>query len=322
MKNIKSREHFAPLDEMAKDWPVGMIVKSNDISDTSILNYGRRGDWGDWRPNQASNTEGGKFYMKITESGKIWISGTVLYQNCLLQPKPSETVRVRTRFLETQSPEFRIFERNSEEISKVMNKAFFIEGTEPGIMGNDGEKAKNITENEYIVRSLNFKLTDLYDEPVLCLVSKSSTNINFSIKMSDLESLTKELSLEQREVIGEWFAKKIDAQIEILGEKFKIQTYEISASTSSPFPSKFSAGPFLSTKKAEDYIEKLKKEDITLFNTAELKVVSASPYGTSAPPSLSLEELIKFAKALGIETTMKELLALRRGAVTGKKFGI
>jgi hypothetical protein len=316
MKNIKSRENFVHVDEMAKAWPVGTIVKSNDIRDTSSKNYR---DWSSWRPSQAAGAEGGKFYMKITESGKAWLVGKVIYQNCITDTIPTDDVRFRVTHAESASPEFRIFEKNKEELSKLMNKAFFIEGTEAGIMGNDGEKAKNITENEYVVRSLNFKLTDLYDEPVLFLVAKNNSDRNFSIKMSELESLTKELSSEQREVIGEWFAKKIGAQLEVAGEKFRIQTYTVNASTSSPFPSSFSAGPFISSKQAEDFLDKLKKEDNTMFSTAELKVNATSSYSL---PSLDLESLTKFAKALGIETTMKELLALKRGAAAAKKFGI
>lgn len=316
MKNLKTRDNFTHIDEMAKAWPVGTIVKSTDIRDTSSKNY--RG-WTSWSPTQAPGAEGGKFYMKITESGKAWLVGKIIYQNCITAPIPSEEIRFRVTHAESPSAEFRIFERNKEEISKLMNKSFFIEGTEAGIMGNDGEKAKNITENEYTVRSLNFKLSDLYDEPVLCLFAKNSTDKNFSIKMSDLESLTKELSPEQREVIGEWFAKKIGALIEINGENFRIQTYTIGASTTPPFPSSFSAGPFISVKQAEDFLDNLKKEENTMFSTSELKVNSTSSYSL---PTLNLEQLTKFAKGLGIEITMKELLALKRGAVTAKKFGI
>jgi hypothetical protein len=316
MKNIKTRDSFIHLDEMAKAWPVGTIVKSNDIRDTSTKNY--RG-WDSWRPSQAPGAEGGKFYMRITESGKAWLVGKIIYQNCITAPIPSDEIRFRVTHAESPSAEFRIFERNKEEISKLMNKSFFIEGTEAGIMGNDGEKAKNITENEYTVRSLNFKLSDLYDEPVLCLFAKNNNDKNFSIKMSELESLTKELSSEQREVIGEWFAKKIGAQIELSGENFRIQTYTVYASSTDPFPSSFSAGPFISTKQAQDFLDNLKKEDHTMFSTSELKVNSTSSYSL---PSLNLEQLIKFAKGVGIETTMKELLALKRGAVTAKKFGL
>jgi hypothetical protein len=39
-------------------------------------------------------------------------------------------------------------------------------------MNNIGEKATGISESEYVIRSLNFKLTDLYDEPVFVLFSK------------------------------------------------------------------------------------------------------------------------------------------------------
>lgn len=316
MKNLKKREEFVHVDEMAKAWPVGTIVKSNDIRDTSSKNY--RG-WDSWRPSQASDAEGGKFYMRITESGKAWLVGKVIYQNCITSAPPSEEVRFRVSYAEAPSAEYRIFEKNKEELSKLIGRSFFIDGTEAGIMGNDGEKAKNITENEYTVRSLNFKLTDLYDEPVLFLVQKNNSDKNFSIKMSDLESLTKELSTEQREVIGEWFAKKIGAQIEVYGENFRIQTYTVNASTSAPFPSSFSAGPFISSKQAQDFLDNLKKEDHTMFSTVELKVNATSSYSL---PSLDLEKLTKFAKALGIETTMKELLALKRGAVAAKKFGI
>lgn len=319
MKYVKKLENFQGLDEMAKSWPVGMVVKCNNTSDLSSA-YSR-GKWSSYRPRVAEKIEGGGFYMKITESGRSWLVGKIMYTNGFTELPPSaEEVRFRTIYAETPTDELKIFEKNSSDIASYMNKVFFIEGDEPGIMNNVGEKAVGISESEYVIRSLNFKLTDLYDEPVFVLVSKTNSNKTFSLKLSDLDKLTKELSTEQREVVAEWFSKQLDANVTVYGTQFQIDHFNVRSNSGDAFPASFQAGPFINTKQAEDFIKSLKSEKHTLFNPTNLKVepVTAS-YSKS---NLSLEQLIAFSKAQGIEITMKQLLTLKRGATTAKKFGL
>ena len=319
MKYVKKLETFQGLDEMAKSWPVGMIVKCNNINDLSTAWSSNK--WNSWRPKQAEKIEGGGFYMKITESGRSWLVGKVLYTNGFNEGAPSgQNARFRTSYAESPTSEWKIIEKNSSDIDSYMNKTFFIEGDEPGIMNNIGEKATGITESEYVIRSLNFKLTDLYDEPVFVLFSKTNSGKNFSLKMSDLDKLTKELSSEQREVVAEWFSKQLDANVTIYGSQFQLDHFNIRASSGDAFPANFSAGPFINAKQAEDFIKSLKTEKHTLFNPSNLKVEAVtSSYSKS---NVSLEQLINFAKAQGITTTMKQLLTLKRGASTAKKFGL
>jgi hypothetical protein len=320
MKYVKQLDSFDHLDEMAKSWPVGTIVKCNDIKDCSKSSF--RDKWNSWRPSVAEKIQEPGFYMKITESGRSWLAGRIVYTNGFTEyVGTGDLYRFRTTYASTPTSEFKIFTKNEEEIKGFMNKAFFIEGDEAGIMGNDGEKASSsLIPSEYVIRSLNFKLSDLYDEPVFVLFSRSNTTRNFSIKLSDLESLTKELSTDQREVIAEWFSSKLSCIIELQGDRFKILIYKVVASSDDVFKS-FTAGPFLNKNQAESFIENLKKEKITTFNPSSLKITTPEHW-SSENILLNIDELIKFGKAAGVQTTMKELLKLKRGAVTGKKFGL
>ena len=324
MRHIKKQEDFSTLNEMAKGFPVGMVIKvsksgakPNDLGKTEGYN-----NWSTFEPNQAKGAEGGYFYMKITESGRAWLEGPIIYANCLTNDNVLR-IKARTSTKNNEAPgdEYRIFQKNDDKIKEIMKKTFFLDGSEAGIMSNDG-KTTSISEAEYMASGLNFKLTDLYDEPVFWMVKKaggrSSTTDGFSIKLSDITTLTKELSEDQKVIIATWFGKQIKGDVEINGDKFQISHYKIQSSETGVYPSSFSAGPFLNAEQAQKVIDLIKKEDITLFNTANLKV-DTDRYSKS---NLNLEEMIVYAKTVGITTTMKELLALKKGEVAGKKFGI
>ena len=325
MKYVKNRDEVVrDINEMAKGWPVGSVAKFNDISDPSKRRYR---DWESWRPTQAPkiNNSDGAYYLEITESGREWLVGKILFQNGIADPNESGyRYRVRARYAMQPTSEYKILDKNKEEISKLMNKSFFLDGTEPGIIGHDGEKAIGITEAEYTVRSLNFKLTDLYDEPVFCLFTKGSdakANKSFSIKLSEINSLTAELSKEQREVIAEWFTKKLDTIITVDSDnRFSFSPWKVVGSRNDVFPLDFSAGPFLTKKQAESVLDIIKEQDITLYNPTSLRLETVENRWSTI--NMKLEQLVEYAKAIGVETTMKELLALRRGTAIGKKFGI
>jgi hypothetical protein len=319
MKYVKPLQVFEPLEEMAKSWPVGTVVKCEDVYDCSKSSYGNK--WNSWRPTVAEKIQDPSFYMKITESGRSWLIGKILYTNGLIQyVSTDDRFRFRTIHASLPTSEYKIIEKNKEEIQQHIGKVFFIEGDEVGIMGNDGGKTFSVTSSEYVTHSLNFKLTDLYNEPVFLLFSKNSPEKNFSIKLSDLKKLSRELSKEQREVISEWFSKQFSCIMEPLDEKFKIFLYEVVASYDNVFKS-FSAGPFMNKAQAESYLENLKKEKITPFNPAKLKVKQYESW-SNHNLKMDIEELIEFAKASGLKISMKELLNIKRGTVIGKKFGL
>ena len=327
MKNIKTRDSFQgdqDLNEMAKDWPVGSIVKFAVRFDEPPYNErcSKKDyrNWAGWTPDQGAGIQGGSFYMKITESGKLWLVGKIIYTNGIATPT-TDYVRIKTKYAARPTAEFEIFEKNEKEILERINKSYYIEGIEDGIMTNDGKDKTDAKENEYTVRSLNFKLTDLFDEPVFFLVPKGSNNVSegLSMKMSSLDVLQKELSKEQREVIAEWFGKQLKADVELQYDSFRVTRYTISAGTDSVngFRSSFSAGPFLNQEDADKVLEALKKMSTSLFSTAKL---SAGPENSTI--SYTLDEMITFARGNGIDVSMKKLLELKRGAVAGKKFGI
>lgn len=331
MKNIKTRDSFQSaqdLNEMAKDWPVGSIVKfavrfNEPPSNERCSKKGGRNDWESWTPEQGVGIQGGSFYMRITESLKLWLVGKIIYTNGIASPT-TDYVRIKTKYAARPTAEFQIFEKNEKEIQERINKSYYIEGTEDGIMSNDGKDKTDTKENEYTVRSLNFKLTDLFDEPVFFLVPKGSNNVSegLSMKMSSLDVLQKELSSEQREVIAEWFGKQLKANVELQYDTFKVTKYTVTAGsdTGNGFKTSFTAGPFLNQEDADKVLEALKKMATSLFPITKLSAGPDSGYNGTI--NFTLDEMITFARGNGIDVSMKKLLELKRGAVAGKKFGI
>jgi hypothetical protein len=319
MSRIKKLEEFIAIDEMAKAWPVGAIVKCSIANRLGIKdrwsNWNKGGST--WNPKQAPKTEGGIFYMQIKNSGREWLEGKLLYTNCSTEDTFNSDIRLNVKSAEAPGTEFKILQKNDEKLKELTGKVFFMEGTEPNIMDVEGNK-KTVDSAEYKITGYNFKLTDLYDQPVLFLTAKNDTEKYFCIKMSDIETLSKELSKEQREVIIDWYRSKLGADIVLQNDKFKITSWKIVSSPSREFPKQFTAGPFLTNKQAEEFIKELRKESRTLFNPASLEV-SEDTWGGA---TMDVEALIKFSKAIGIDTSMKDLLALRKGAVIGKKFGL
>ena len=319
MRHIKKQEEFVAINEMAKGFPPGTIIK---VTNPKQLGYSQYNDWRTFDPKQAKGADGGLFYMLVKDSGRKWLEGPIIYSNCLTNSDISSYKgRVATTSAESPGDEYRIFKKNEALISAVMKKSFFLDGSETGIMSNDG-KTTSISEAEYSASGVNFKLTDLYDEPVIFFMKKaggkSGTPDGFSIKLSDINSLTKELSDDHKTVIAEWFSKELKEEIEIQGDKFRIMHYKIVTTDTGSYPASFSAGPFTNEEQANKILDILKKETVTLFSPTNLKVQQES-YSRS---NLNLEEMINYAKTVGITTTMKQLIALKKGAIAGKKFGI
>jgi hypothetical protein len=313
---------------MAKGWPVGSIAKFNVAFDEPAYNErcskksGWRSNWEAWVPSQGKNITGGSFYMKITESGKLWLVGKILYTNGIAEVTHDD-VRIKTKFASQPSTEYRILEKYQKEINETLGKSFYVDGTEDVLLTNDGETKKDVAESEYTVRSMNFKLTDLFDEPVFFAIPKGNNDVNkgFSVKMSSITTLQAELSKAQKEVIADWFGKQLGGATVVLeGERFAVQKYSITASSGPGFTSGFSAGPFITLKDAEDALDKIKEADFSFFPIGNLK--AGIDTGYQANLYYNLEQMIDFAKANGVDVSMKKLLELKKGAVTGKQYGL
>jgi hypothetical protein len=275
-------------------------------------------------------------YMKVDKVGFLWVEGTLEYSNCTIDEsriRKNQRVRVRIeRDLESREiktilqpgPELKIFQSNEKEIAKAMERKYYIDGREGFLMNVTGESAREIAEGEYEITSLNFELSESYKEPVFTMYNRKVREENGLcwIKMSDLGKLTEELGKEQLEVIAEWFSKEIGAMVIYQPGynygAFKIPTVKVIADKGK-FLQDFSAGPFLSVDQAEEYIDSLKKSGKNLTFDVNTLRISKDSYNHV---SLSLEQLIQYATLVGIKVTIKDLLKVKRGNITAKKFGI
>jgi hypothetical protein len=154
---------------------------------------------------------------------------------------------------------------------------------------------------------------------VVVFIKAKGRDVTFNAPLSIVEGYSKELSKEQREVIAEWFAKELGgADITVRGDEFQIKKWKIIAQQTKGYPSSFNAGPFVTEKQAKDVLDA-----ITKMNEYSLFEPSAAKIDTDwSSMNFGLDALIDWAKTVGVKTTMKELLDLRKGAVSAKKFGI
>jgi len=310
VKKVTEYDKF--LNE-AKAWPPGAIALVNTKINLGKYDYG----WNTYRPEQASGAKGGLCVMKIQNSGRKWIEGKIIAGNCLSDYNFSK-LRADKDFLENPGPEWKYISNDLDK--NRVGKSFYLDGNEKGILDMEGKEVSSITEGEYTVRSYNFELSASMKEPVLYLTGKTRA-AEFNIPISVLEVLTKELNNDQKEVIAEWFAKELGgAEIEVDGDTFVISQWFVKATASEGYPSGFSAGPFVTEKQAKDIqdaVNRLNKH--SMFDPNKAKVETPM-HGSKS--RLKLDQLIDWAKTVGVKTTMKELLELRKGAVTAKKFGI
>jgi hypothetical protein len=325
MKHIVKLDGFGldELNEMAKVYPVGSILKVNSFSSFYYTyNYSRSGSkWNSYGSGTAgapSELKGGVAYIKVVFSGRSWLEGKVLYTNCFAG-EMYDNVKISVKHVEQPGPEYKIFVDNDAKIKEAMGQSFYLDGTEPEIMSMDGKKA-TIKEGEYTVKSLNFDLTAQMDTVVLHLALKGSRTNTACIKLSDIDNLTKELSKEHNEVVAEWFAKNIGCEVTYDGRQFVIPKYKVTTTSSrdAGFPDNFNAGPFLSEDMAKNFIKDVEKIKGTLsFDTTTLKV---SKEWSSL--QMSLEEIVNFARKKDVKVNMKDLLSLKKGHVQGKKLGL
>jgi hypothetical protein len=309
---IKKLHEFDPLME-AQAWPEGSIAKVTSKQNLGKEHYG----WSTYTPNQASGAKGGVFYMKITHSGRKWMEGPLLIGNCLTNVD-FKKVRADKAVLEQPGPEYKIFMQDGVIEKSMIGQSFFLDGKETGPIDMEG-KPVSVSEGEYIVKSYNFDLTVTMKETVCYLQDKGGKKTGFNAPISSLKSYTSELNQNQKEVIAEWFAKELGgAEIEVKSQEFTITQWYVKANQTAGYPNSFSAGPFVNEKQAKDVLDTIvKMNKYSMFDPEKAKVES-----TWSKTNLNLDGLIDWAKTVGVKTTMKELLALRKGAVIGKDFGI
>jgi hypothetical protein len=309
---IKKLNEFENLNE-AQNWPTGSIAKVSTKNALGQYNY----SWGTFYPDQVPGAEGGVFYMKVDQSGRKWMEGPILAGNCLLNADFSK-VRADKAVLQNPGPEYTYFEKDKIFDKKIMGNSYYVEGNEASLMDMEGKKHV-VTEGEFTAKSLNFKLTVEMKETVVYLRSKSRKSEYFNAKLSDLTNMSQELSLDQKKAIAEWFSTQLGgAEIEVSRDNFAITQWFIEAPTRGGYPNSFKAGPFVNEKQAETVMEGINKlNKYSLFDPTEANVSSSWQ-----KTNMTLDNLIDWAKQVGVKTTMKELLALRKGAVAAQRFGV
>ena len=336
MKNLTSRDKFFEdsLNEMAKDWPAGSVVKFNvNFSDpvSNELVSIRRRNWESWEPTVAKGNTGGAFYMKIEDSGKVWLSGKIMYLNNVLGiVAPGLTVRMKTKFAARPTDDFEIFEKNKDAIAENLNKSFFLSASD-NVYDLEGKKITMDKEGEYRIVSLCFSLSSLFDEPVFVAVPSNIAGSGYGsnsgavgkeiyLRLSDLGNYGSELGQEQREVIAEWFDKQVNAdrKTEIAGKEFKIHYGSVRSQGNQPLKS-ISVTGFFNEKDAEKFMEDAKKLKISA--SLDMKYYAPGSYDYER---YTLEQLVSLLKNnLGMtDVSIKTLLDIKKGAVAAKKFSL
>jgi hypothetical protein len=319
MKHIVKLNKYDEIDEMAKLWPVGSIVKAKNTYDTkstySASRAGRKWNSHNFSVESEAMADGA-FYMKVEFSGRAWIEGTVIYVNSSkTYVAPGSIVKIPVESATTPGPELKVLDSNKAEIQKAYGKTMFIDGKEPGLMTVKGETVKDLPEGEYSVTSVNFGLSKDMEEPIVTLCQKRGREV-VCVKLSDLDSLGQELSTEHNEVIADWFSKKTGMEIKWDGSRFNTPQYKIVSSTNE-MGNSFSASPFYSMEDANKFIEVMKKHSTVSYDTSNLSV--RKDYSSN---NNNLDDMIKIVRKLGVEVSMKELIALKKGHVGAKKLGL
>lgn len=330
----KFKEFDKSLNEMAAGLPVGMVIK---LESKDRLGYEEYHRWSTYYPKQVEKAkDGGVLFAKITQSGKQWLYADVLYTNCLFNPV--KKIKLPTSAALTPGKLYKIFENKEKDIKDSMGKTFYLDGTEAGITNIEGGKVENFKEGEYFINSLNFTLSESQSKPVFCLFLKISGSSGrrrgsdldanekapaISIPLDELGNLTKELSKEQQEVIAGVLAKKLGTSVEYIeNEGYAFEKIKISATKggNSEFPFHGEFGPFMNKHQAEIILKQLQALPETLWDKNTLEITFEKERWSRT--TFTLEQVITYAKKLGIEIKMKDLLQQKRGAVLGKNLGI
>lgn len=319
MKHVKSIES---LDEMAKAYPTGSYVKV-----TSFRNLGMKA--GTWRnytiaPEQGSRIgDSGYFYIKIENSGRLWLEGKMFFPNSLRKVNVGirgesiyNEVRCQVSGAEKPGPEFKYFQDNLAELEKLAGQKIPLDGNEDFLMDSSGKKLE-VSSGQYNIHGFNYELTVEMKEPVLYIKKNQE---HAYVKMSDIANVDKEDSPESKKTIANWFTRNLKTEVDYVedNDRYIIATYKISGRG-------FSAGPFLSEEAAEDALKVIEKtvgdEYSTTLSSSNgpLRVIKNAPGNNDGK---TLDQMIEVAKNLGIKVSLRELLSKKKGETSARKLGI
>lgn len=320
MKHVKSIES---LDEMAKAYPKGSYVKV-----TSFRNLGlKSGIWRNYMivPEAGSGAgDSGYFYIKIENSGRLWLEGKMFFPNSLrnvddgIRGTPIyNDVRCQVSGAENPGPEFKYFQDNLTELEKLARQKIPLDGDEDFLMDASGKKME-VSSGQYNVQGFNYALTVEMKEPVLYITKK---NREFAyVKMSDIAKVDKDDSPESKKTIANWFTRNLKTEVVYNEDSdgYNVTTYKITGRG-------FFAGPFLSKEAAEDALKAIEKtlgdeySTVLSSSSSPLQVVKNSPgYGDHK----TLDHMIEVAKKLGVKVSLRDLLLKKKGETSARKLGI
>jgi hypothetical protein len=330
----------AEMNEMAfknpitgKIYPKGEILKCTHFdSDTSA--NGRTFKWADMRPLPGLDGNETKFFFEVTGNSTKFINGRMLYMNCATNSYGN--FRMHGRNAELPGKVWDIISPKRKDIDALRGKVWFMHGDEDQFLDLEG-KAIKISEGNYTFNglTLNFGLTKQFNEPVLVFVSQKSAQKGFCIKLSDVDSLSKELSPEQNETIADWFIENTDMNVRYAGGSFYIKRYVVVTKdpdedfvitdTTSYKVGKNVAGPFVRRSDAENVLKVMKEvKGVSLYDkkSLEVSVEQQQTYGRGDVESqMTLEALVNFVRANGIEVEMRSLLKGKENEAALKGLG-
>jgi hypothetical protein len=319
MKHVKKLDQ---LFEMAKDFPVGSFVK---VVATRPVGY-NSGRWSDYYIKQEAgiSNDDGFFYIKIENSGRLWLEGKMVFPNCLTsEVNRYYKYRATVKGVARPGDEFKILEPQMSKIQEMMDneKQFLMDGDESYITDAEGKNIK-VKSGRYFIKGVNYGLTINMKEPVVYLKSRSGNY--FCCTLASLEGAEDEDSPESKKVIAEWFSKNLKADVtwDESRDRYVIETYEINGGG-------FEAGPFINKETANEYLEKIKDSIkdthvLTLgtddeVDLSKIKIVKREGYYSTRR---TLDEMVKIAEKIGVKVSLKELMGKKKGNIQAKKLGL
>lgn len=337
----KFDEFNAEMNEMAfknpitgRIYPKGEILRASHIDVDTASGLDGRGGRVTWDSLPGTDLDEPKFFFEVIANSTKFIQGRMLYANC------STTVignfRMAGKNIELPGKLWDIISPKRKDIDALRGKVWFMHGDESQFMDLEG-KSITVPEGNYTFNgyTLNFSLTKQSNEPVLVFMSQKGGRKGFCIKLSDVDSLSKELSTEQNETIADWFIENTDLNVRYASGSFYIKRYVvvtkdpdedfIITDTTSYKVGKNLAGPFARRSDAENVMKVMKEaKGVSLYDkkSLEVSVEQQQSYGRGDVESqMTLEALVNFVRANGIEVEMRSLLKGKENEAALKGLG-
>lgn len=276
-----------------------------------------------------------KFYMRVTDNSTKYMHGEMVFTNC--SASWAGKLRMHGNNADLPGKEWNYIQPKFDEIKELANKNWFIHGDEEVFMDIEGNKV-NLKQGNYQFkgRSLNFKLTREFKEPVLAINLERKESELFYVKLSDIKNLSSELTSTQYEAVADWFKENTGMEVTKDWKNFKVKQLFILIDEGSKEDflyrsragkryRKVLAGPFINIKQAEEQLEHFKKmEGATFYDKTKLIVDEKTSSSYSDTPdyiSATLDELVAFVRANNVEVNMRDILTGKKAAVAFKNFG-